>query len=263
MPRVATLLSLTLAICLGPVNLGFAHVHEPIRVLLMTGQNNHDWKATTPVLVKMIEDAGRFKLEVNKEPWSFGPDAFAECDVVVSNWSVWPKVETDPWSAETKAAFLGFIKAGGGLVVIHAGSSTNYEFPEFQALVGKTWMKDETWHGAKHEFEVSFTEDHPVTNGLKPFKIFDELWRDMVKMGEFEVLANADTSGDSKKQGPPAPMLMTTKLGEGRGVNLVLGHDTRSMANPHFQELLLRSIEWAATGDVHEPFNTELTTTSN
>lgn len=221
-----------------------------IRVLLMTGQNNHDWKATTPVLKELIEGAGTFELTIDKKPWDLGPEAFGGYDVILSNWSMWPKLELDPWDGDTKTAFLDYLADGGGLVVMHAGSSIHYKWPAFQALVGKTWAKGITWHGAKHEFKVTPTGDHPITRGVEPFAIFDELWRDMDPTGPYETLAIADTAKDQRKQGPQEPMLMTTSLGEGRGVNLVLGHDTKSLANKSFQTLFLRSLEWAATGDV-------------
>lgn len=220
-----------------------------IRVLLLTGQNNHDWKATTPELEKLIEASGRFDLTIELKPWELGPDAFDGYDVVFSNWGVWPKVELDPWDGDTKTAFLDYVADGGGLVVMHAGSSLHYQWPAFQALVGRTWIRKVTWHGKKHSFPVTLTGDHPITRGVEPFEIFDELWRDMVPTGDYEVLATADTAKD-KKAGPQEPMLITTKLGKGRGVNLVIGHDTRSIANEGFQQLFLRSLEWAATGEV-------------
>ena len=37
----------------------FAAKKAPIRVLLIDGQNNHNWKATTPVMVKALEKGGR------------------------------------------------------------------------------------------------------------------------------------------------------------------------------------------------------------
>ena len=241
-------LSICLAVVVG-FAAGDATAHE-IRVLMMTGQNNHKWEETTPVMSKLIKEAGHFELEVSEKPWDFGPDAFDECDVVLSNWSVWPKVESDPWSDETKQAFLKFIEGGGGLVVVHAGSSVHYTWDDFQALVGKTWKKGTTWHGPKHSFKVTPSADHPITRGIARFEIFDELWRDMAPTGEYETLATADTAADKRKQGPQEPMLMITKRGKGRGVNLVLGHDTKSMANDSFQKIFLRSLEWAATGDV-------------
>ena len=38
-----------------------------IQVLIITGQNGHDWRATTPVLRKILEDTGRFEVRVTEE----------------------------------------------------------------------------------------------------------------------------------------------------------------------------------------------------
>jgi hypothetical protein len=36
---------------------GVSHA-VPIKTLILDGRNNHDWKATTPVLKQMLEEAG-------------------------------------------------------------------------------------------------------------------------------------------------------------------------------------------------------------
>ena len=33
---------------------------KKIRVVIIDGQNNHNWRATTPLLKKVLEDSGRF-----------------------------------------------------------------------------------------------------------------------------------------------------------------------------------------------------------
>ena len=33
---------------------------EPLRVLILSGANNHDWKSTTPVLRQLLEDMSAF-----------------------------------------------------------------------------------------------------------------------------------------------------------------------------------------------------------
>ena len=37
---------------------------ERLPVLIIDGQNNHNWKSTTPVLQKSLESSGRFSVEV-------------------------------------------------------------------------------------------------------------------------------------------------------------------------------------------------------
>jgi hypothetical protein len=37
-------------------------------VLIVDGQNNHDWSQTTPLLKKILEDTGLFRVEVLTTP---------------------------------------------------------------------------------------------------------------------------------------------------------------------------------------------------
>jgi type 1 glutamine amidotransferase len=41
---------------------------KKIRVVLIDGQNNHNWKATTPIMKKALEDSGRFTVTVATSP---------------------------------------------------------------------------------------------------------------------------------------------------------------------------------------------------
>ena len=40
----------------------------PLKALILDGQNNHDWKNTTPVIKKILEDSGEFTVEVATSP---------------------------------------------------------------------------------------------------------------------------------------------------------------------------------------------------
>ena len=45
---------------------------QPYKALIVTGQNGHDWKATTPVLKKIVEETGLFTVDVAISPPRFG-----------------------------------------------------------------------------------------------------------------------------------------------------------------------------------------------
>ena len=45
-----------------------AFAATPIKALIIDGQNNHDWKATTPVLKKILEDTKMFQVDVLTTP---------------------------------------------------------------------------------------------------------------------------------------------------------------------------------------------------
>jgi type 1 glutamine amidotransferase len=50
------------------VTAGDKRASDKIRVVIIDGQNNHAWKATTPVLKQELEDCGRFSVDVATSP---------------------------------------------------------------------------------------------------------------------------------------------------------------------------------------------------
>jgi hypothetical protein len=66
----STVLSLTL-LSLAGLGVSPAPAAEgkgKIRVVIIDGQNNHDWRATTPIMKKALEDCGRFTVDVATSP---------------------------------------------------------------------------------------------------------------------------------------------------------------------------------------------------
>lgn len=212
----------------------------PIRVLLFSGQNNHDWKTTTPRLTGILTNSGRFTVTVTERPDQCTAETFARHDLILSDWNAWGNARVKDWPAATRTAFLEFIRSGKGYVSVHAGSSSFYDWPEYQQLGGLYWDLAATSHGAPSEFTVSFKGDHPITRGLTPFKTKDELWLKPGVHPAAEVLATGDGHA----------LVVATSLGKGRGFALLLGHSAEFMATPGAQRLLLRGAEWAATGKV-------------
>lgn len=227
---------------------------KPVRVLIQTGQNNHDWAATTREVQAILLLDGRFEVEVMNHPEAFDRNAGARYDVLLSNWNSWGDAGVREWPAQTREAFLEFIRQGHGLVVVHAGGSSFPDWNDYQNLIGGTWGK-ETGHGPVHTFLVRVSKvDHPITRGLQAFATTDELWHRMALRSP-EVLATAYSDTAKGGSGKDEPVAFTTRFGEGRCFNLVLGHDAGAMKKPGFQLLLRRGTEWAARGAVRIPPN--------
>jgi hypothetical protein len=95
-----------------------------LRVLILSGLNNHDWRSTTPVIKKLFTDCARFgTVDATEDPAGLNTAALARYDVLVSNWTPYPETRRS-WRPETEAAFLDFVRKGGGFVVIHAAACT-------------------------------------------------------------------------------------------------------------------------------------------
>src|SRR6202051_2252745 len=77
----------------------------PIRALIIDGQNNHDWKHTTPVLKQILDGSGLFQVDVLTTPpkggdfSTFKPE-FGRYKVVISNYNEFPT--GDKWPDDVK-----------------------------------------------------------------------------------------------------------------------------------------------------------------
>ncbi|MHB8899135.1 MAG: ThuA domain-containing protein [Thermoguttaceae bacterium] len=235
--------------------LGAAPAAEPslppaIRVLLLSGQNNHDWKTTTP----KIESTGRFQVRVEEHPEQLTADSLQACDVILSNWNSWGQAQKGApaeWPEPLRQAYVDFVRGGKGHVVVHAGSSSFADWKDYQAVTLAWWQLGQTGHGPVHEFPVRIEAvDHPVTRGLKNFTTRDELWnRPGIQPGAI-VLASSWSAAESKGTGAWEPTALAAQVGKGRSFTLLLGHDAAAMENAGYGQLLLRGTEWAATGEV-------------
>ena len=225
----------------------------PLRVLLLTGSNNHKWQTTTPVLKATLESTGRFIVDVETNVVAMAPASIAPYDVLLSNFNTFGKKTPGPvWNADMRAAFVDFIRQGKGLVVVHSGSSVFYDWPEFQQLAGTSWG-EHTHHGKQHTNEIHIVSTpHPITRGVKDFSTFDEFWQTTDLAPGTTVLATVAPRKEFGGSGQPEPMALVTHLGAGRGFTLLLGHSTGGMDSAGFKILLQRGTEWAATGKIEE-----------
>lgn len=231
---------------------------DKLRVLLLSGQNNHNWRETTPRIRQILQDSGRFIVDVTEPPEGLTAESLQAYDVIVSDWNTftarYQAPREDGWSDEAKKAYLDFVRNGKGHVAIHAGSSSFYDWPEYRQLVITAFKVGQTDHGTRHTFPVRIDEpDHPITRGLKSFNTFDELWHNAPIVEGGQVLASAFSSTESGGSGKYEPVAMVRQFGEGRSFTTLLGHDAKAMASEGFQALLVRGTEWAATGAVSEP----------
>jgi type 1 glutamine amidotransferase len=231
---------------------------RPIKVLIITGDHGHDWKSTTPYLKDLLTKAG-MSVDVTQTPAKdLTADNLARYDVLLLNYKD-TKNGTDEtkWSDENKKAFADAVRGGKGLLCYHHASSAfvtgDAWSSEFEKIIAGGWRK-QGFHGKRHEYDVTVKEgDHPIVAGLAGtyHHSNDELYQNSLIPDGATVLVTAysDKSKDPKNTGKDEPMLWVSKYGEGRVCNEALGHDVPAMqGSPIFQILLVRGVEWAATG---------------
>lgn len=244
-----------------------------LQVLIVTGQNttSHDWRSTTPVLRKILEDSGRFEVRVTEEFRGAGADTLAPYDVVVVNYYE-SKHANLRWGDGADNALVNFVRGGKGLVVYHFSLAAFEGWTEYEKMCGGNWRPNNGHHSARHDFTVTVQDrEHPIMRGLKATfaQASDELYANLKwqPAGAFHVLATAWDDHSLYRQGekqplPGAgaaePMLWTVNYGKGRVFVTALGHDTAAMKNAGFAVTLARGTEWAATEKVTIPVPAEL-----
>ncbi len=231
---------------------------KPVKVLIITGDHvAHDWKKTTP-FIKDFLTAAKMDVAVTETPAKdLTSENLGKYDVLLLNYRDGKGPAETKWSDENKKAFADAIKGGKGLVVYHFASSafTAEKDPwskEFETIIAGGWRK-QGFHGAKHVYDVSPVKaDHPIMKDIPKFTHnIDELYQNSLITPGSEVIATAysDKSKDPKNTGKDEPMIWVNKYGEGRVVNNALGHDVEAISDTNFQTLLIRCVEWAATGE--------------
>jgi|SRR5208283_1876782 len=245
----------------------FAADAKAIKVLIITGDHGHAWKETTPFLKDLLTKAG-MSVDVTETPAKDLTAAnLAKYDVLFLNYKDTKNGGPETkWSDENKKAFTAAVQGGKGLVVYHHASSAfvgGSEFDkEFEKIIAGGWRKQGN-HGKRHEFNVAIRKaDHPITRGM-PAEFAhanDELYQNSVMLPDSIVLATAfsDSAKDPKNSGKQEPVVWVAMYGKGRVCENVLGHDAPAMKDLGFQTLLIRGVEWAATGDVKYPVPEEL-----
>src|SRR5689334_21167376 len=92
-----------------------------MKALIIDSRNNHDYKAATPHLKKIIEETWLFMVDVAttskvKDLSSFNPN-FSDYKVINNTYN------GEPWSKDTEGAFERFVREGGGFVSVHAADN--------------------------------------------------------------------------------------------------------------------------------------------
>lgn len=144
---------------------------DKLKALIIDGQNNHSWQTTTPVLKWILEDTGRFVVEISTTP-SAGPAAprlpkdaspeqKAQHPAALAKWkedkaafdqtkpALWAQWHPqfgaydvlisnytgDDWPEPVQKAFVEYVRNGGGLVIFHAADNAFPNWPEFNEMI--------------------------------------------------------------------------------------------------------------------------------
>ena len=149
---------------------------EKVKVLFVSGFDHpvHTWEESTKLNQAILQKSNRFDVSVSQDKEVFASPKLSDYDVLVLNFGFWK--EADP-SDKAKAGLLEYVKGGGNVVALHFACGSFQDWKEYRDMLGRVWVKGTGGHGPFGEFTVKIKDaKHPVTNGLKDFKIEEELY---------------------------------------------------------------------------------------
>lgn len=223
--------------------------HGPIKVLILSGKNNHEWQKTTPLLAKIYKDARLFSVSVTELPDTLNYRELKKYDAIVSNWNTWPDNNlrlSEKWEND----FVKYIKEGGGALFIHAGASSFYGWDDYHRIGIGRWGK-ETYHGAQKKGKISgFDISHPITKGFRDFYIMDEIWEKTDIYPGSQALATVTATDEKDGHLINENALFVSHTGKGRSFFTTLGHNERALLNSGLETLLMRATQWVSQRDV-------------
>lgn len=237
-----------------------------MRVHLIASGKYHDIDFARLELLKLLAEHAEIRTSVSTDYADLA--AIAAADLLITyTCDVLPDVTQS-------TALEQFLKRGGRWLALHGTNAllrfaddgvceTPDEAPEFMGLLGTQFAG----HPPIAPFKVEVTRsDHPMTQGLRAFRVEDELYLSH-RRADIDVLLHTSFTGscpefrDSEWDEAEVPVLYERKVGEGAVLYLTLGHcrghyDLRPISGfwPHpqrcawnypvFYELLRRGIRW-------------------
>lgn len=210
------------------------------KILIVTGCDLHDWKATTPILVKALAEDKRLEISVTENVDFLGTPELAKYNVIVLHYMNW---QTPPPAPKVLENFRKTVEGGTGLVLVHFACGAFQGWDDFVKVAGRVWNPKFRAHDPRGAFRVEITDiKHPVTAPLQAFETTDELYTCLDGQTPLHVIATAK----SKVDGKDYPMAFALTYGKARVLHGVLGHDVKALDIAPVRQLYSRAAAWTA-----------------
>jgi len=255
------------------------------KVLILTGQNNHTWRRTTPLIEDILEESGKFDITLSMSPapgakeaeWVTWQPDFSEYDVILSNYN------GEMWPEPIRNNFESYISKGGRALMIHAANNPFEGWEEYEKMVGLLWRNKDggtriyleedgtlvkvpagegpnASHGRVHDWTITTRDaSNPIMKGLPTtwLHAHDELYHGQRGPAEnMNIIASAYSTEESGGTGKHEPMVWWIPYGKGKVMTFLPGHlwptqkEDTAFRCVGFRILLNRSVEWMATDKV-------------
>ncbi|MEC7765126.1 MAG: ThuA domain-containing protein [Pseudomonadota bacterium] len=222
------------------------------RALILTGGISHDFDAASRALVEVLKSAGidaDVTEDISGGVAQLRAGGFDLLVVLALRWSMSGERfddKRDLWgyslTESERDVIAGFVAEGGGMLAMHTAVICFDDWPEWKTMIGGVWRWDQSYHPPYGKVFVEPTgAKHPVTEGIGPFELDDEVYSGLDLEPDVEPLLMLRADGENE----PMPGLWVRDYGKGRVAFDGLGHDADAIRNPSHAGLIRRAAVWA------------------
>lgn len=145
--------------------------------------------------------------------------------------------DTTKWMTEaTQAAFVDYVRQGGGLLAIHSGTAEYREATALRRLLGGVFVH----HPKQCPVTVEPLTDHPLVVGATPFTLKDEHYFMEIDDDGIDIFLTSSSEHGEQPAG------WTRTEGKGRVAVLTPGHNVEVWLEPAYQTLIKNALHWCA-----------------
>lgn len=251
----------------------------PVRVLILDGYSNHDWRLTTALIRGMLEPTGRFEIAVSTAPptadapgWEAWRPKFSDYDVVIQTCNdlgggpAWPRAVQEDFEA--------FVRNGGGVYVWHSGNNAFPDWLAYNEMIGLGWRKKDfgpaiavspegqitriptgegrdTGHGDRVDTVVHRLGEHPIHAGMPRAWLTPDIEVYYYARGPAKDLEVLSWGLDPVTR-MNWPLEWTVRYGKGRVYTSTFGHVWKGDGQPArmrcagLQTVAARALQWLA-----------------
>lgn len=198
--------------------------------VLILAQNDqyHPLETLGEMMVGWLKDEGLSDVTLTKDRSAITSD-LSQYDLLIFC------MTADRLSSAAEDAIVSFVEGGKKLMGIHSATVVNEENRKYIEMIGGRFIH----HSPHHEFTVKVADPgHPIVEGLKDFKITDELYVLDRTPSAASVLLTAFWEDHAQ------PMLYLRAHGRGKVLYNALGHGPAAYENPNLKKLVVQGVKW-------------------
>lgn len=208
---------------------------DAVNALVVTGGHDHDADFYT------VFADNRIRALVDPHPNALRGDIRKRAEVLV----LYDMVRQ--MTPQQEQHLREFAESGQGVVVLHHGICARVDWPWwYEELVGGRWLFEPangmpvSTYQHDEEIDVKIVGNHPITRGLKDFRIHDETYKGLWISPKVQPLLTTNHPRSDKT------IAWVSPYEKARVIYIQLGHDRQANLNPNYQTLVRQAILWAA-----------------